>query len=65
MTQDEKQRRIEELVDMLEALGIKTVEQLKATVELALAFNPDDLNNEEKLALEREKFDAIAKMANA
>ena len=65
MTQDKKQRRIEELVDMLETLGIKTVEQLKATVEIALDLNPDDLNNEESLALAREKFDAIAKMANA
>lgn len=63
MTQKEKD--IEYILDGLEELGIRTHEQFEEFMKLVRAFDPDDLNNEEKLALEREKIDAIAKMANA
>ena len=63
MTQKEKD--IEYILDGLEKLGIRTHEQFEEFMKLALAFDPDDLNNEQSLALEREKVMAIAKMANA
>jgi hypothetical protein len=63
MTQKEKD--IEYILDGLEKLGIRTHEQFEEFMKLVRAFDPDDLNNEQRLALEREKVAAIAKMANA
>lgn len=59
MTQREKD--IEYIVDGLEKLGIRTHEQVEEFMKLALAFDPDDLNDKQKMALEREKVMAIAK----
>lgn len=65
MASEKSKQDREELANMLYSLGIRTHEQFEELRKLVRFFNPNDLNNEESLALAREKFDAIAKMANA
>lgn len=61
MASEKSKQDREELANMLYSLGIRTHEQFEEFMKLALAFNPDDLNNEQSLALAREKVMAIAK----
>ena len=65
MASEKSKQDREELANILYSLGIRTHEQFEELMKLVRAFDPDDLNNEQRLALEREKVAAIAKMANA
>lgn len=65
MTTEKSKQDREELANMLYSLGIRTHKQFEELMKLVRSFDPNDLNNEQSLALAREKFDAIAKMANA
>ncbi len=65
MASEKSKQDREEFANKLYSLGIRTHEQFEEFMKLVRSFDPNDLNNEESLALAREKFDAIAKMANA